>query len=221
MAYPGDGEVLRYAGGNGEFPGIPVGPSRLAILTPVTVLREDGTVLVDATTGAFTVNLPSAVGIRGRRFTVVKVDASANAVTVDALGAQTINGALTLALSTQWSGVTLESDGANWVAATSGSSGGAVTQGIKTITVADTPYAVGATDAVILVDTTGGAVTVNLPAAAVAGRTLTIKKVSSDVNAVTLDGNGAETIDGQTTQLLTAQYMSLTIISDGVGWDIL
>ena len=96
-------------------------------------------------------------------------------------------------------------------------------RGVRTIDDTDSPYTVVATDSVLVCDTTGGAITVNLPAAAdVPGQQLTVKKVSGGVNAVTLDGNGAEEIDGSTTNAdVDAQYDVLTIICDGTQWLIL
>lgn len=83
--------------------------------SPYTATATDHTILGDATGGAITVNLPTAVGIDGRTYTIKKVDASGNAVTVDGDGSETIDGAATNALSTQWDSVTVQSDGANWV----------------------------------------------------------------------------------------------------------
>lgn len=68
----------------------------------------------NSTTGAFTITLPTAVGITGRVYTVKKIDASANAVTVDGDGSETIDGAATYALATQWKSVTVISNGTNW-----------------------------------------------------------------------------------------------------------
>lgn len=87
---------------------------------------------------------------------------------------------------------------------------------ISTSTTAD------ATAAVYLVDATGGAVTLTLPTAASAlRRTYNVKKTDSSLNAVTIDGAGAETIDGAATQTLIAQYESIMIVSDGTSWFIL
>ena len=72
----------------------------------------------------------------------------------------------------------------------------------------------------IAVDATSGALTVTLPAAASAtnGFEVTVKKTDSSVNAVTIDGNGAETIDGATTLVLSNQYDSATLRCDGSNW---
>jgi hypothetical protein len=68
----------------------------------------------NATGGAFTVTLYTAIGNSGRKITVKKTDSSFNAVTIDANSTETIDGALTLLLSTQYESVTLVSDGSNW-----------------------------------------------------------------------------------------------------------
>ena len=52
----------------------------------------------------------------------------------------------------------------------------------------------------------------------IARRRYTVKKTDSSANAVTIDGNGAETIDGATTQALAAQYDALEVVTDGVEW---
>lgn len=77
------------------------------------------------------------------------------------------------------------------------------------------------TDYTIGVDPTTTAATVNLPAAAtVTGQIFAIKHVNSSANTVTIDANGAETIDGATTLVLTA-YNAATVQSTGSAWVIL
>jgi len=88
--------------------------------------------------------------------------------------------------------------------------------------VASTPYTQLSTDSLILVDATSGAVTVNLIAvAADNGAPVTIKKIDASGNAVTIDGDGAETIDGSTTKVLSSQYDSATVQQDGTEWWII
>lgn len=75
-------------------------------------------------------------------------------------------------------------------------------------------------DDVVLVDTTGGSVTVTLPPAATnLGRRFTVKKLIA-ANTLTLDGNGSETIDGAATVALTTRYAARTVQSDGTAWHI-
>lgn len=59
------------------------------------------------------------------------------------------------------------------------------------------------------------------PAAAVPGKRYTVKKVDAGANAVTVDGNAAELIDGALTNVLAAAYAVVTIQSNGVSWDVL
>lgn len=75
-------------------------------------VNEQGSVyLVDATSGAVTINLPSAVGNGNRVFTVKKVDVSANAVTVDSV--DDIDGG-TVSLASQYDVTRVISDGTEW-----------------------------------------------------------------------------------------------------------
>jgi len=77
-------------------------------------------------------------------------------------------------------------------------------------------------DDVILVDCTGGAVTITLHAVATAQqKPYIIKKIDSSANALTIDGNASETIDGATTKSTTIQYTSYTIVPNNAGeWSI-
>lgn len=83
-------------------------------------------------------------------------------------------------------------------------------------------YAVTTSDVVLLGDATTAAFTFTLPTAVgKKGRIWYFKKTDSSTNAITLDGNGAETLDGATTYALTAQHDAILIISDGANWQIL
>lgn len=83
--------------------------------SPYTILATDSFLDCNAVGGAVTFNLPTAVGISGRIYNMKKTDASANACTLDGNGAQTIDGAATLATTTQFTSYTVISDGANWL----------------------------------------------------------------------------------------------------------
>lgn len=74
----------------------------------------------------------------------------------------------------------------------------------------------------VLVDASGGARTITLPAAVLhTHRIYNIKKIDASANAVTIDANAAETIDGAATQTLAVQWNSYTIQSNGTGWFII
>lgn len=79
-----------------------------------TAVIQDGTILGNATTAAFTVTLPTAANICGKVFTIKKTDSGANAVTVGTTSSQTIDGATTYSLATQYKYVKVMSDGSNW-----------------------------------------------------------------------------------------------------------
>ncbi len=74
---------------------------------------------------------------------------------------------------------------------------------------------------VVTCDASGGAFTVTLPAAnGAAGRMYHVKKIDSSGNAVTVDANASETIDGDTTKIVSTQYDSMMIVCDGSNWHI-
>jgi len=80
-------------------------------------------------------------------------------------------------------------------------------------------YTASVNDHTILCNNTSGAITIALPTAAgCAGRIYVIKKISPAGNTVTIDGYLAETIDGSNTYILSVQYTTVTIQSDGTSW---
>lgn len=73
-----------------------------------------------------------------------------------------------------------------------------------------------------LIDASSAAVQVDLPtAASVPDEIFTFKKIDATVNAVTLQADGSETIDGSNTWSTTTQYDKVTLISDGTEWWII
>jgi hypothetical protein len=89
----------------------------------------------------------------------------------------------------------------------------------KAIASVSTNTTLDATHHTVLVDASGGARTITLPAAANAsGRVYVIKKIDSSGNNVTIDADSSETIDDATTQIIGIQFESLTIQSDGTEW---
>lgn len=75
----------------------------------------------------------------------------------------------------------------------------------------------------ILADATGGAFSVTLPPVASTpnGYSVIIKRVNSGANAVTVDGDGSETIDGTATKVLNAQYESISIVNNQSSWQVI
>ena len=74
----------------------------------------------------------------------------------------------------------------------------------------------------IVVDTTGGNITVSLPAVATAGDgfVVTLKRVTAGANTLTIDPSGAETVEGAATLLMPTQYTSVMLVSRSTGWFI-
>ena len=77
-----------------------------------TAAPEDATILLDATANAVTVTLPTAVGLRGWKYTFKCINATF-LPTVDAAGSETIDGVLTQFFSL-YSYMVVQSDGSNW-----------------------------------------------------------------------------------------------------------
>jgi hypothetical protein len=75
---------------------------------------EKALVNVDASGGARSFQLPDALYLGGYEITIQKSDSSGNAVTVTTYNSQTINGASTFALASQWKRATFRSSGINW-----------------------------------------------------------------------------------------------------------
>lgn len=93
---------------------------------------------------------------------------------------------------------------------------------LKFITNGDSPYTAAQVDHTLSADASGGAITVDLPAAAdVKNRMYAIYKTDSSGNNVTIDPDGAEGINAVATLVLSAQHAGAIIQSDGVGWRIL
>jgi hypothetical protein len=79
-----------------------------------------------------------------------------------------------------------------------------------------TPYAITPTSGynVYYVDATAGAIVIDFPTAVANGAWYIIKKIDSSSNTVTLNPNGAETIDGLSTQVIRFQNTSVDVYSD-------
>lgn len=81
----------------------------------LTLTTDMKFVKADATSAAFTITLPSASSVAGKEFVLKKVDTTANLVTIDGAGSETIDGLTTRTLFTQNDVIHIVSDGANWV----------------------------------------------------------------------------------------------------------
>lgn len=73
-----------------------------------TATANDGTIEGDATSGAITITLPATASSAGRIYVIKKIDSSGNAVTVDPNASETIDGATTVSLSSQYSAIIVQ-----------------------------------------------------------------------------------------------------------------
>jgi len=88
-------------------------------------------------------------------------------------------------------------------------------------TITATPYSPGI-NKILLCDATAANITINLPAVNVAhGWEYIVKKIDASGNTITLDGSGAETIDGAATLVIGTQWNAVHIHCDGVAWYVL
>ena len=91
------------------------------------------------------------------------------------------------------------------------------------ITVTQSPYAVQSTDSILYVDSSGGAVTIELPASVNRnGFPLTIKDVAgaAATHNISIVTNGAETIDGLNPLPINANYGGYRLYPKTGGWAI-
>lgn len=162
--------------------------------------------LIDCSGGSFTLSLLSALSISGFVL-VIKNSGSGTIVLAPTLG-QTIEGTSALNLNPGES-VTIESNGTNWIRV--GSSGN-----IGFFDYAS--FNAGATASINndIIEIGSGTFTLNLPTAVGAtGKWYSIKK--NGTGTLTIDPNGAQTIDSRLTRTLTnGEYVG--IVSNGSNW---
>jgi hypothetical protein len=170
--------------------------------------------LVSSFGGALTVNLPNAANAAGAMMVVKKIDTSKNIITVaEASGAGPDGTSYSLGSENDF--VMMMSNGAEWFVLSSNRAAGNTRfydgSGIYDIDMAVDVY---------LLSSFGGALTARLPpanAAKAIGRMVTIKKTDVSSHAVTVTVQGGAGPD-QYNQPLSAQFQSITVISDGGQW---
>ncbi len=85
------------------------------IIATSTLTTDDGRyIFCDATSAGFTITLPTAATSAGLEYSFVRTDATANVVTIDGAGAETINGAANTTLTAQYQTVTVACNGTTW-----------------------------------------------------------------------------------------------------------
>jgi microcystin-dependent protein len=92
---------------NGHINQIPI------IFTDIILTDKESTILVDTTSGNVTVNLPSAIGIEGRIYTIKKIS-SVNSVIVEPYGSELIDNSSNLTITSIQDYIGIQSNGMNW-----------------------------------------------------------------------------------------------------------
>jgi len=178
-----------------------------AISALATVQDYDDVIVCNGTT--YTVTLPAASGNAGRVLYIKRN--SSGTITIDGNASETIDGSLTLSLSTTLASAVLVCDGSNWFTFGGSSSSSLIViesiSGVASIT-----------NGTGLAICSGTTYTVTLPAAATvgAGYQLYVKRTSS--GNITIDGNSTETIDGSLTYVLRQTLEGVKLVSDGSNW---
>jgi hypothetical protein len=114
LANGSNGQVLTSAGSTNAPTWAAIG--NITVVTKTTtynIAATDGLILCSGS--AFTVTLPTAVGVTGETHRIKKTDSSlTNIITVATTSSQTIDGATTTTLNTQYEEIVVVSDGSNW-----------------------------------------------------------------------------------------------------------
>jgi hypothetical protein len=121
-----------------------------AVDTTLTI--ANGFVSVDCSGGDVNITLPTAVGLNGKVFTIIKRDDSSNLVLIIPDGSEKINGGGGDGLRQLWESMSIVSDGANWKMWVS-TSGRLLRRTIKTT---DTTYTTARNSNKVLIQMVGG-----------------------------------------------------------------
>lgn len=188
-----------------------------------TLTGTDQIITGDATGGAFNVTLPTAQGRNGQVYTVKKVDASANAVTVNTTASQTIDGRATYALGMEHKFVTVVSDGANWKII---STNVANSKRVTTITSAATITPDANTTDALIVSALAVAVTFNAPTGTPAPFQELIIRIRDNGTAQNLNWNaiyrGSNDLPlPRSTSAGRIVYIKFYYNTDAPGWDLM
>lgn len=204
--------------------------------SPVTISQSDNGKLysMDSSGGAIAITLPEIATLSLPFNIAFALGTAGNDITISRSATDTIGGATSYVLSAVGTGAQFaaDTDGTpdDWTYLEFGTvADGAITRAklasgaVAAVNYSAKTSAYTATNAddVLTADATSAAFTITLyTASGNSGRKLTIKKIDSSVNVVTIDGNASETIDGAAAIYLRDQYSSVELMSDGTNWII-
>lgn len=188
----------------------PINVVNVTTTTTLTRLGQFMVVLVNATGGGFNITLPTTSQV-GDVITFVMTTTSTNVVNIARGGADTIqSSANSQALAGAYTSRSLvRSSLTDWTFE-------AETPSVQTVTTSLT-LTRGGKERIVLVDPSGGAVTLTLPQLAHVGDRVTIVKSVASANSVTVDGNGGDTIDGRLTTVMNTFLQALVLVRIASG----
>lgn len=173
--------------------------------------------LCSAANGNMEMRLPAASGAAGVQIIIKKTDSSVNTVTISEDGGAGPDGK-TLVLGGENDYAVLLSNGLNWFILASNRMSGNTRYFDGT-----GQYDIDMAVDVYLLSAFSGALEARLPpadAAEAIGRKITIKKIDTSANAVSVSEQGGNGPD-QATRSLSAQYDAITVVSDGSQWFVI
>ena len=107
-------QQLRFAENTGAYKSLQCFATKL-ISGAYAPSQDDDVLRCDATSAGFTVTLPAASGVNGRKYTLKKIDSTGNTVTIAGnVAGEKIDGATTVSLSVQYAAYTVQSNGSTW-----------------------------------------------------------------------------------------------------------
>lgn len=178
----------------------------------------------DATSGAFTVTLPSAASVIGQVVVLVKIDSGGNGITVSAAGGDTIAGAATKSLGTQWSALTLIARTAGWDISSSFTSTGAGGAPVFAVQAVTTSTALGSSGLFVTITASSDAIGVTLPdyASVTAGSQIICARLDATGQVVTIVAdtlNAPESVSPTPDEAyLIGQYSQMLCTATASGW---
>jgi hypothetical protein len=211
--------------------------------SPYTVLATDRAIEVDANAGPVQVNLPaSAPG--GREIIIYNLSGAGNDVTIDGDGIESVGilqgGGGTLVLSdgqgarlfdtnlatAEWFVLAYSENqklGTEDLAEFTGvrNVGGDLSGNVTPVVVGDSPYTILATDNIIVVDSSGGPVQLDLPASGTDGRRLTVIRAGG--SDVTINASGGENVNGAGTYVMAQDGECVRVVdanAAGAEWSL-
>jgi hypothetical protein len=172
-----------------------------------TAANTDGT--INATSGTFNITLPFTSTTKGRVY-IIKNTGTGVVTVLPGFSTQTIDGLSAYPLAQNQS-ITIISNGHNgsWLV---------TAKSTPLVTTTLVSYSILTTDNTILVNSAASGTTMTLPAASNAlGNIFNIKKIDSSVNAVTISAVSGN-IDGVSNKIISIQYDSVSVVSDGSNY---